>query len=61
MLEVVPVLPEGVEESGPDSGPEVKGEDGLGDAFACSVSNFERDGRSSQLELLRGGRLAHRA
>ena len=32
MLEVVVALPEGVEESGPDSGPDVKGEDGRGEA-----------------------------
>ena len=43
MLDVVVALPEGVEESGPDSGPEVKGEDGRGEAFGCSVSDCGRE------------------
>ncbi len=32
MLEVVAAFPEGAEESGPDSGPDVRGEDGRGAA-----------------------------
>lgn len=41
MLEVVVAFPEGVEESGPDSGPDVRGEDGRGEAFVYSVSTLK--------------------
>ena len=36
-------LPEGVEDSGPDSGPEVRGEDGRGEAFELSSQSMSWD------------------
>lgn len=36
-------LPEGVEDSGPDSGPEVRGEDGRGEAFRLSCQSMSWD------------------